>query len=259
MVSEARGSDARVGATLHYLKGLLAAAMVLGAVSGASAESRLLCQPYQLEAYRQDYTSVAQCWARERGLRGASEFCCLEAFGGPLACAQVRENIDWVFRDGGALATYSQQRQSGKSPFESVVGAQGHNPPVQSLLLGCRDTAEAYLAARGTPPVAPPPNARRPGESDCPCITVVRTGVDFQGRNSYSVKNSCAAIEVWVQIIDARSPGAGGNWAQLGVIGPGQARTVTAAATFAIPSVSAYNLRNAAGNYTCICRPALCS
>lgn len=66
-------------------------------------------------------------------------------------CSAVKENIDWVFRDRGAQATYAQQMQAGKSDFEAVVGAQGHNRPVQDLLRRCQSVAEAYLASRGAP------------------------------------------------------------------------------------------------------------
>lgn len=63
-------------------------------------------------------------------------------------CSTVKENIDWVFRDPGAQRTFAQQKSSGKSDFEAVIGAQAHNRPVQDLLRRCQAVAQAYLDSR---------------------------------------------------------------------------------------------------------------
>jgi hypothetical protein len=176
-------------------------------------------------------------------------------------CSQVKENIEWVFRDRGAQATYDQQRGTGKSAFEAVVGAQGHNRPVQDLLRRCQAWAEAYLASYGAQGGGVTLSNRPLGESDCRCISAVPTGdVDFNGSAAYKVTNSCDGLDVSVRFTDAVSPdGVFSSWAQAGLMGTGQERIVQVSPIYLVPSISAYSLRNAAGAYTCVCRTALCN
>jgi hypothetical protein len=65
---------------------------------------------------------------------------------GPCNQHEAKTNIDWVFRDSGARQTYANGRGTGLSPFDAVLGAQGHNPHAQQTILNCRGWAQGYLA-----------------------------------------------------------------------------------------------------------------
>jgi len=105
----------------------------------APAETRLGCQPFQLQAYRQQYNGGDQCWEKEKGLRGATEYCCNLAFGGMSDCNRddARTNIQWVFENAGARATYTQGRRGGLSPFQACLRAQGHNARAAQSIRAC--------------------------------------------------------------------------------------------------------------------------
>lgn len=125
--------------------------LMILALETSTTISQPVCEEYQLQAYRRRYTSSDQCWTGERRMRGATPECCERAFGGRCpSYEEMRKNVDWVlFADAGARATYLNMRNSGLNPFDSVVGAQGHNPRVQQLLRACQVETEAYLASQG--------------------------------------------------------------------------------------------------------------
>ena len=52
-------------------------------------------------------------------------------------CGKINEGIDWIFRDQGALNSYTSARSSGKSKFQSALFAQRHNQPFQRLMAHC--------------------------------------------------------------------------------------------------------------------------
>jgi hypothetical protein len=106
----------------------------------ALADSRLACEQFQLEAYRQQYPNGDVCWEKEKGMRGATEYCCNIAFGGSAtACRrdEARININWVFENPGARATYSRGRRGGQTPFQACIFAQGHNPRAAESIRQC--------------------------------------------------------------------------------------------------------------------------
>lgn len=130
---------------------LLAITMLMAGAGIGRAESQLPCQQFQLDAYRQQYHSADECWADERGMKGASEYCCNAAFGGQaFACRRdiAKINIDWVFSDAGAKATYARNRRGGRTPYEAVLHAQGHNSSAQESIRACAGFATKYAAMK---------------------------------------------------------------------------------------------------------------
>jgi hypothetical protein len=79
-------------------------------------------------------------------------------------CGEAKTAIDWVFADVGATKTFARHRQSGKSPLDSVIGAQGHNPHAQQMLRDCPSWAANYLMATYRDPV----DGLTPGPDDDP-------------------------------------------------------------------------------------------
>jgi hypothetical protein len=214
------------------------------------------CAPFQLQYYRETYSSPDACWAGEQRMRGACRQCCTAAFG-PGGCDQEKAkiNVDWVFDDAGAQATYRQQLNRGKSAFEAVVGAQAHNPPVQNALRQCQTWVESYLASRGAPGGGITLSNRALGPSDCRCISVLRAGnVDTQGRQAYRGVNACDGMNVSVRFIGdilSLTPSLElSSWVQAGLLGANQERIVWAPA-WKIVSIKALGLKNAAGSFTC--------
>jgi hypothetical protein len=239
----------------------------VGAPSSAVGQSGPVCEQFQLQAYRQQYAGPAECWNREKGMRGASEYCCNLAFGSgasrlppgsPEICQnEAKVDVDWVFNDRGARSTYLQQRSIGKSAFEAVVGAQAHNPQVQTLLRRCQAWAESYLGLLGEPSGGVTLSSRILTTADCRCISVLPTrDLDREGRLAYRVINSCDGLEVSVQFtgdILRLSPdtSAFSSWAQAGLLGNNQERTVRAPA-WNIVNINSIAIRNAAGSLTCL-------
>jgi hypothetical protein len=172
--------------------------------------------------------------------------------------AKAKINIDWVFADRGARATFSTHRQMGESAFEAVVSAQAHNPPVQALLRECRAWAEGYINQAGGCTLGD----QAPGPAQCRCISVQPTGeFDQTGTPIYLVTNACPdGMKVNVQFVDAL-PQTGGpaSWGPPILTCPAHSYKVRAPQTFTIPSINAYGLRNAGGSYTCVCRGGLCN
>lgn len=162
-----------------------------------------------------------------------------------------RINVDWVFDDAGANARYRRLLADGRSRFEAVMAAQGHNPPVQRSFLQCRAWVEAYLASRDSASSAADPVL---GTEDCRCISAVPTGnggIDGQGRE-YRVSNSCAALDVAVQFVDAANS-TRTTWARLGELAGGGSRTVFAPG-YDIPSIRAIEVRRGSAFRTCAFR-----
>lgn len=62
-------------------------------------------------------------------------------------CQEAKIAIDWVFSDSGATRTFVQNRNAGRSPYDSVIGAQGHNPHAQDMLRECAGWGSNYLIA----------------------------------------------------------------------------------------------------------------
>jgi len=136
----------RIAAKFSWLTGL---ALFLSGIlcSAAFAESRLACEAYQLESYRRQYRSGDECWQREKSMKGATEYCCNQAFGSkPQDCRrdEARINIDWVFNDAGARATYQTGRRGGQTPFEACIRAQGHNPRAARVIQECSSFSMRY-------------------------------------------------------------------------------------------------------------------
>jgi hypothetical protein len=69
--------------------------------------------------------------------------------GSPAGCdtAQARQNIDWVFVDNGAFATFTSFLEDGSSLLDAVIGAQGHNPNAQAQIRSCAAWAASYIAS----------------------------------------------------------------------------------------------------------------
>jgi len=177
--------------------------------------------------------------------------------GGATACGtEAKINVDWVFQDRGARARYAERRRQGDVPFDAVVAAQAHNPRVQSLLRGCRDWVESYLAGMGEADAgrrSPTP----PTRADCRCISVLPTNdLDWQGRLAYRVINSCDALEVAVSFgydILRLSPDpnrAFTSLAQAGQVGRNEERLVRAPAG-TIVTIKGYALRRAGVTVAC--------
>lgn len=119
---------------MSSVKGLAAAVSAFliccAAVSYSGAATLLECQTVKAE---KGMTAFMDCieTATTDSSSGASSASKTE-------CAQtVREDIDWVFRDNGALDTYVKARASGKGAFQAILAAQGHNPDSQGRLRSC--------------------------------------------------------------------------------------------------------------------------
>ena len=172
--------------------------------------------------------------------------------------AEAKINVDWVFANAGARATYEAHRQMGETAFDAVLNAQAHNPAVQALLRQCRAWVVVYVNQPGGCAL----DANKPGPEQCRCISVVPTGAfDLTGTPIYQVTNACpAGMKVNVQFTDA-APRTGGfsSWGQPILTCPGRPYQVRAPQTYAIPSISAIGLQSAGGSYTCVCRDGLCS
>jgi hypothetical protein len=169
---------------------------------------------------------------------------------------EVRLNVDWVFADRGAVNRYRFERQNGLSPFNAVLAAQAHNPPVQRLLLRCRGWVEGYLNARGERAGPDTLGEGRLGPQDCSCISVLPTGTpSADGGPGYRVVNSCGAMRIAVGFIGditAVSPTYGlSSRADAGILATGEERVVYAPA-WSLVSIRSVNMRNSTSSYTCI-------
>jgi hypothetical protein len=161
----------------------------------------------------------------------------------------AKENVDWVFRDKGAKATYAGAFNRGLSPFDSVVYAQGHNPSAQRVLKACRSWVEAYLATLGASRDGPSLSDRKLGAQDCRCISVIPIGANSQGRNRYRVSNSCDAMQVSVHFIDAVDGFS--SWGSAGLLANGSSSILTVP-DWKLPSIAAVQLRDAASSQSCV-------
>ncbi len=115
------------------------------------------------------------------------------------ACERdVKDGVDWVFRDAGAHTTYNRFRSQGFSAYEAVYGAQGHNPPFQAQLEACKGWVIAYLATLGRNTDGADLTDETLTAAACSCVSINPAGAQ------YSVSNSCAAtMRISVTFIDA--------------------------------------------------------
>jgi len=175
----------------------------------------------------------------------------------PSCSREAKINTDWVLsQDKGARLRFNQALSAGKSAFDALLTAQAHNPGAQKSLQSCQAWVETYLRGKGENRDGRQVAAAPTSES-CPCITIVPSGnSDLDGRAEYRVSNRCAALNVTVVFVDATATSLSAR-ADAGLVG--RPTTVKAPATFRIPSLEAYNLRNDSGNYTCRCKPGTCN
>jgi hypothetical protein len=175
----------------------------------------------------------------------------------PSCSRDAKINTDWVLsQDRGARLRFNQAIGAGKSAFDALLIAQGHNPGAQKSLLACQGWVESYLRRLGENRDGRPA-AAAPTPEGCPCISIIPTGnSDFEGRAEYRVSNRCAPLNVTVVFVDAAATSSSAR-ADAGLVG--RAATVKAPATFRIPSLEAYNIRNDSGSYTCRCKPGACN
>lgn len=166
------------------------------------------------------------------------------------ACAREnRGNVDWVFVDAGAQARFRAFLAGGRAPFDALMAAQGHNPPVQQSFLRCRGWVEAYLEGRG--PEDRPDDAPL-GPEACRCASVVPTGGGGFGERGreYRVTNACSALAIAIQFVDAANT-ARTAWTQAGELAPGGGVTVAAPA-YDVPSIRAVEVRRGSASRTCV-------
>ncbi len=165
---------------------------------------------------------------------------------------QAKINIDWVFSDKGALATYKRGREAGQSALDAVLGAQAHNPRAQKSIQDCGAWAQNYLTAKGAPATADQRNNRSVGATDCSCISIVPVGE----RRAYSVTNRCAQLNVSVLFggdIARLSPSndALSNWTRSVSVGPARSDEVIAPDGWTIVSINAYRISAGANSFVC--------
>ncbi|CDN58458.1 Hypothetical protein RG1141_PB01100 (plasmid) [Neorhizobium galegae bv. officinalis bv. officinalis str. HAMBI 1141] len=168
-----------------------------------------------------DLTKAAEC-RRRAEMRGCS------TPGTAHACdtSEVRESIDWVFRDAGARQTYARGLQQGLEPVEAIIEAQQHNPRAMNQLRGCREFISAYLNKA----LAPPPSA-----ADCSCVSVIPAGA------RYTISNSCPeSFRISAEIVDAANTARRAR-IDVGSIEGGESKSVTAPA-FTVPSIKSTTL-----------------
>ena len=174
------------------------------------------------------------------------------ARGGNACERESKISIDWVFNDRGALATYNRNRQQGKSAFDAVVAAQGHNPRAQRSLRDCKQWAQTYLAQRGAAPGGLTMPTRALGQTDCACISVVPAGP----AGLYRVTNRCDAMEITVGFGGdiarlSPSPNAIAAPASAGVVTQGKPGMARAPGHFTIVSINSVGLKNAGSSFVC--------
>ncbi len=172
---------------------------------------------------------------------------------------KAKVNVDWVFSDKGAQATYAQHRSEGESCFQAVLSAQAHNRPVQKLLRACQGFVTNYLNKFGKCNGCTLANVP-PGSQDCQCITIVPTGeFDETGTPFYRVTNNCpAAMKVSVTFVDAATdlpPSSG----QPLLLCPPMSFLVRPPQWYVIPSISGYGIWTAAGFRSCVCHDNICN
>lgn len=168
---------------------------------------------------------------------------------------EAKESVDWVFRDGGARGTYDRALREGRSPFESVFHAQGHNPSAQDTLTACRPWVEAYLSKLGAKPDTSPLGKRKLSAKDCRCISVEPVGRNSQGgRAIYRVTNSCDGMYVTVHFDEDNLSTTGGpalsTTADAGLLTTGQQTSIQGSGRN-YTSIKGYDLENAASRYAC--------
>lgn len=174
------------------------------------------------------------------------------ARGGNVCEREAKISIDWVFEDPGALANYNRNRQQGRSAFDAVIAAQGHNPRAQRSLRDCQQWAQTYLAQRGAAPGGLTMPTRALGQTDCSCISVVPAGP----AGVYRVTNRCDAMEITVGFGGdiarlSPSPDAFAAPARAGVVTPDRPGMARAPGHFTIVSINSVGLRNAGSSYVC--------
>jgi hypothetical protein len=158
--------------------------------------------------------------------------------------AEVRESIDWVFRDAGAKATYERFRRQGFTPFQAVVAAQGHNPAAQALLEENKGWAIAYLATRGQVSGAGELTDVQLTTQVCSCVTITPAG------DTYRVTNSCNLnMRFTIGFIDAA--GASPPMSiPAGIIVAGGTATVNSP-RMTVPSIASTLLESSRNGVTC--------
>ena len=175
--------------------------------------------------------------------------------GGPRQCdaAEARINVDWVlFRDRGAQKRYRKFLALGMSPFDAVVTAQAHNPPVQELLRRCRSWTTAYLGQ-----FIQPPTVRRPSRQACKCVGVYPTGTTSPlGNPRYRVTNNprCGALGISVLFKGSSLYWPGrlllASWSKAGEMASGEQRFVYAPG-WRFVTIAGVRVSNAGGSRTC--------
>lgn len=171
-------------------------------------------------------------------------------------CTEAKENIDWVFRDSGAKASFADARRRAYSPLDAVIFAQRHNAHAQQTIEECANWAASYLetVAGATVSASNKVNlSNKPlGARDCRCVSVVPTNdVDFSGRRAYRVTNSCDGLLVGVQFIEKYPSNSMTSWAEIGALGSNDEIIVRAPA-YKLTSIRAVSIRNVAGSFTCM-------
>ena len=177
-----------------------------------------------------------------------------------LCTTEARENVAWVLNNSGARATYRNLLSNGNTPFDAVVGAQGHNPKAQAILRTCQVWVKNYLLQLGPPDQNLMLSNRSLTNADCQCISVLPTGeYDWQQRQAYRVVNSCNALAVAVNFtgdIASYSPNPAGfsSVAQVGRLDTNQERRVRAP-DWKVVSISSFTIKSTAGSLTCQMAP----
>jgi hypothetical protein len=162
---------------------------------------------------------------------------------GPCDEEDAKKNVDWVFNDRGAHNHYLSEIGDGLSPFDALIAAQGHNPPVQKKLRLCQAFVESYLASKDQVPTGSTLPDRGLSSRDCKCISVL------PGADGYNVINSCDAMSVNVQFVDGANTMIS-SWANAGILSKGQSTTVPFP-SYTIPSINAVALRTAYSRVMC--------
>ncbi|PXW51089.1 hypothetical protein BY998_1369 [Methylobacterium sp. B4] len=188
----------------------------------------------------------------------------------PRSCEhEVPANVNWVFADRGAQARYRNGLYNGLDPFEAVVRAQGHNPPVQEMLRRCGRIARDYVANRvagrvpgaDRTPTVPPDEMRLPlrppTAADCGCISVIPAVSTANGRPTYRVSNRCSyALEVSASFSGDTLPfgarvDAFTSSARAGILGEGDGVTVSPPEGWTVNNIAAVGLRTRGGRLNC--------
>jgi hypothetical protein len=196
---------------------------------------------------------------REQFLRG-EKFNCIrggsgasaEGPSGACAFGEAKTAVDWVFSDRGAQRTYASALADGKSGFDAVLTAQGHNPRAQAALRNCASQIEAYLQNRGKARPATM-SSRKLGPQDCTCVSIVPAA---GGPRQFQVTNRCDAMKISVlfggdTLQFSPDPGSFSGWAAAGIVSAETQSVIQAPEHWTVVTIEAYELKNAATHFTC--------